>query len=217
MTDPLGPGLGFETWGVDWPPAADAPEVPPPPPVEEPATLVPAALGEGTETPPSLAVLVEGLLFLGDKPVTPALAARAIPGLDAPGFERTISALNRRYRSQNRPYAIRRRDDGYEMALLPRHAALEDRLRGEPRTMRIEGNLLDTLAIVAFRQPVARAAVDALKGGDTGPALRSLVRLGLVTQQGGSKGSYVTTPSFLRLFQIDRIEDLPRPADLERD
>jgi chromosome segregation and condensation protein ScpB len=36
-----------------------------------------------------------------------------------------------------------------------------------------------------------------------------------VTQQGGSKGGYVTTPAFLKLFQIDRIEDLPRPADLE--
>ena len=101
------------------------------------------------------------------------------------------------------------------MALLPRHGAIEDRLRGEPRTLRIEGNLLDALAIVAFRQPVTRAAVDALKGGDTGPALRQLVRLGLVTQQGGSKGGYVTTPAFLKLFQIDRIEDLPRPADLE--
>lgn len=214
MTDPIGPGLNFEFWGVDWPPAEEAPEASPPPAVEEPASLT-AAREEAPETPPSLVVLVEGLLFLGDRPVTPALAARTIPGLDAPGFERAISSLNRRYRAQNRPYAIRRRDDGYEMALLPRHGALEDRLRGEPRTLRIEGNLLDALAIVAFRQPVTRAAVDALKGGDTGAALRQLVRLGLVTQQGGSKGGYVTTPAFLKLFQIDRIEDLPRPADLE--
>lgn len=50
--------------------------------------------------------------------------------------------------------------------------------------MRVEGNLLDALAIVAFRQPVTRAAADSLKGGDTGPALRQLVRLGLVAQQG---------------------------------
>lgn len=216
MTDPVGPGLDFEAWGVDWPPAVDEPDAPQPPTAEEPA-VVSVERQEAPETPPSLSVLVEGLLFLGDRPVTPALAARTIPGLDAPAFERTISVLNRRYRTQNRPYAIRRRDDGYEMALLTRHGTLEDRLRGEPRTMRIEGNLLDTLAIVAFRQPVARAAVDALKGGDTGSALRSLVRLGLVTQQGGGKGGYVTTPAFLRLFQIDRIEDLPRPADLERD
>lgn len=215
MTDPKGPGAEFEAWGVDWPPAPESSEPMPGPDAGE--TAAPGLAGEidGLETPPSQAALVEGLLFLGDKPVTPALAARAIPGMDSPGLVRTILALNRRYRSQNRPYAIRRRDDGYEMALLPRHGPLEDRLRGEPRTLRIEGSLLDTLAIVAFRQPVAKAAVDGLKGGDTGQALRQLVRLGLVTQQGGGKGGYVTTPAFLKLFQIDRIEDIPRPADLE--
>ena len=214
MTDPLGPGLNFEAWGVDWPPTEEQVETSPPPESVEPEAI-PSVRDDAPETPPSVAVLLEGLLFLGDRPVNPELASRLIPGLDAPAFERAVSSLNRRYRAQNRPYAIRRRDDGYEMALLPRHGAIEDRLRGEPRTLRIEGNLLDALAIVAFRQPVTRAAVDALKGGDTGPALRQLVRLGLVTQQGGSKGGYVTTPAFLKLFQIDRIEDLPRPADLE--
>ena len=214
MTDPLGPGLNFEAWGVDWPPTEEPVETSPPSESVEPEAI-PSVLDDAPETPPSVAVLLEGLLFLGDRPVNPELASRLIPGLDAPAFERAVSSLNRRYRAQNRPYAIRRRDDGYEMALLPRHGAIEDRLRGEPRTLRIEGNLLDALAIVAFRQPVTRAAVDALKGGDTGPALRQLVRLGLVTQQGGSKGGYVTTPAFLKLFQIDRIEDLPRPADLE--
>jgi segregation and condensation protein B len=216
MTDPAPGEPDFVAWGVDWPVEG---EVSPETGAEPVADVSPAALPareEEEEGPPALMTILEGMLFLGDEPVSAALAGRTVPGLDVTAFERAVSSLNRRYRAQNRPYAIRRRGNGYEMALIPRYGYLEDRIRGEPRSMRVEGNLLDALAIVAFRQPVTRAAADSLKGGDTGPALRQLVRLGLVAQQGGAKGVYATTPAFLKLFQIDRIEDLPRPADLEQ-
>lgn len=218
MTDPLGPETEFEKWGIDWPPPEDDQAPSQPEAVHETGQQGPSFHPSGEPppvSPPSMTTLIEGLLFLGDKVVNAEVARRVIPGLDSGTFEQMVTALNRRYRSQNRPYWIRRSGDGYEMALVPRLGAIEERLRGEPRGMRIEGALLDTLAIVAFRQPATRAAIEAMKGSDAGGALRQLVRLGLVTQQGGSKGGYSTTPAFLRVFQIDRIEDLPRPVDLE--
>ncbi|MCY2947416.1 MAG: SMC-Scp complex subunit ScpB [Planctomycetota bacterium] len=217
MTNPKVPGMDFEAWGIDWPPPDD--EVVPLQAVDgnapEPDEGFQETEEPAPESPPSVAMLIEGLLFLGDRLVNFAMAGRVIPALEASVFEQAIGGLNRRYRAQNRPYWIRRRDDGYEMALLPRFGNIEERLRGEPRSMRIEGALLDTLAIVAFRQPVTRAAIEALKGSDAGGVLRQLTRLGLISQQSGSKGGYKTTPAFLRVFQIDRIEDLPRPVDLE--
>ena len=216
MTNPQVPGMDFEAWGIDWPPPDD--EVVPLQAVvgnaPEPDEGFQETEEPAPESPPSVAMLIEGLLFLGDRLVNFAMAGRVIPALEASVFEQAIGGLNRRYRAQNRPYWIRRRDDGYEMALLPRFGNIEERLRGEPRSMRIEGALLDTLAIVAFRQPVTRAAIEALKGSDAGGVLRQLTRLGLISQQSGSKGGYKTTPAFLRVFQIDRIEDLPRPVAL---
>jgi segregation and condensation protein B len=218
MTDPQKPEMNFEAWGIDWPSPEDE-VVPFQDVVVGNATDLDEAFHQAEdqphESPPSVSMLIEGLLFLGDRLVNFAMAGRIIPALDATVFDQAIGGLNRRYRAQNRPYWIRRRDDGYEMALLPRFGSVEERLRGEPRSMRLEGPLLDTLALVAFRQPVTRAAIEALKGSDAGGVLRQLTRLGLISQQSGSKGGYKTTPAFLRVFQIDRIEDLPRPVDLE--
>jgi segregation and condensation protein B len=77
------------------------------------------------------------------------------------------------------------------------------------------------LALVAYRQPVGREELDSLRGADSGPVLRQLQRLGLVTMsQRGDAGNHEvlfgTTPRFLELFGLRSLDDLPQIGDWER-
>ena len=169
-----------------------------------------------SEAPPSPLALVEAVLFLGGPARSEGSLAEALPGLNPAEFTRHIQQLNERYQKQNRPYRIVRQEKGWQMLLRPAHRAVADRLRGEAPTLKLEGPLLETLAVVAYRQPVKRADIDALRGGDSSGPLRHLARLGLIRAEGSREANYRTTPAFLKLFSIDRLEDLPRPVDLEK-
>ncbi|MCX8141055.1 MAG: SMC-Scp complex subunit ScpB [Thermogemmata sp.] len=130
---------------------------------------------------PTVEQILEAMLFVGGPPLTPATAASAIRGLTEERFHQALHALNRRYRRQKRPYAIVPREDGFVLTLLPAYQHLRERLYGGPRTVRLSQAALDVLAIVAYRQPLTKAEVDALRGQESGPQLRQLLRLGLIT------------------------------------
>jgi segregation and condensation protein B len=170
--------------------------------------------------PPPVERLVEAMLFLGGPPLTAARAADAVRGLSPERLAEAVATLNRAYRGQGRPYHVLLRDQGYELVLRPRYAPVADRLLGSPREARLSARALDVLAVVAYRQPVTRPEIEALRGGDCAGPLRQLVRLGLVAlQRGGAGGrdvTYGTTPRFLTLFHLRSLDDLPRTQDLQR-
>jgi segregation and condensation protein B len=173
------------------------------------------------DSPPPLERLVEAMLFLGGPPLTAARAAKAVRGLAAERLAAVVDGLNRAYRSQGRPYHVQMRDQGYELVLRSRYVRVVDHLFGSPREARLSPQALDVLALVAYRQPVARAEIEALRGFDCAGQLRQLVRLGLVALQrggaaGGSDVTYSTTPRFLSLFRLRSLDDLPRTRDLQQ-
>jgi segregation and condensation protein B len=180
----------------------------------------PGGGGAADGAPPPLARIVEAILFLGGAPVTAARAGEAVRGLTAAQLAEAVEGLNRDYRRQGRPYRIRARDHGYELALLPRYRVVQERLYGPQREARLSPQALDVLALVAYRQPVTRQEVESLRGADCGALLRQLVRLGLVAVQRGAAGSkevvYGTTPRFLALFNLRSLDDLPRTHELHR-
>jgi segregation and condensation protein B len=149
------------------------------------------------------------------------VACAAVRGLTADAFRAAVDSLNRRYRSQNRPYAIQPRDDGFVLAVLPTQRGLRERLHGGPRETRLTQPALDVLAVVAYRQPVAKAEVDAVRGTDSGSVLRQLVRLGLIAVQhradsGTREVRYGTTPRFLRVFGLASLDELPRLGETQQ-
>ncbi|MFO0928787.1 MAG: SMC-Scp complex subunit ScpB [Gemmataceae bacterium] len=171
-------------------------------------------------SPPPVERIVEAMLFIGGAPLSVVRACEAIRGLTPEGFAQAVAALNRAYREQGRPYRIGVRDDGYEMTLRPGFAAVRERLFGGQREARLSMPALDTLALVAYRQPVTRPEVDSLRGADSLALLRQLVKLGLIAVQRGSSGDaevcYGTTTRFLQLFGLRNLDDLPRTADLQK-
>ncbi len=169
--------------------------------------------------PPPLERLVEAMLFVGGAPLTAARAAEALRGLTGEQFAEIVDGLNRRYRHQNRPYRVRRYDEGFELALQPQYRAVQERLAGSPREARLSQAALDVLALVAYRQPTTRQELESQRGADCGATLKQLVRLGLVAVQGaGSVGGscYGTTARFLSLFGLRSLDDLPRTQDLQK-
>ncbi len=163
--------------------------------------------------------MVEALLFVAGAPLSAARAAEALRGLTPEQLAQVIDDLNRDYRRQGRPYRVQPRDGGYELALLPRYRVVTDRLYGPTRAARLSPPTLDVLSLIAYRQPLTRQEVESLRGADCGPALRTLVRLGLAAVRRGEPGGeavYVTTPRFLSLFGLRSLDDLPRTQDLQK-
>lgn len=152
-----------------------------------------AGSSSASTSTPTIEQILEAMLFVGGPPLTAATAASAIRGLTEERFHQALQALNRRYRQQKRPYAIVPREEGFVLTLLPSYLPLRERLYGGPRTLRLSQATLDVLAIVAYRQPVTKAEVDALRGQESGPQLRQLLRLGFITML--HRGESLPTPN----------------------
>jgi len=173
------------------------------------------------EAPPSPRQIVEALLFVGGPPLSPARAGEIIRGLSPEQLRDTVDELNRTYRKQARPYAIQSSDAGYTLALKAPFRGVRERLVASPREARLMPAALDVLALIAYRQPIAKAEIDSQRGADSRGALQQLVRLGLVAvvqqpELGPKEIAHVTTPRFLELLGLSSLDDLPQTGDLQR-
>lgn len=208
------------TWQEEVMPPADLADLPP----DDAAASAPAA--PATADVPALAPtperLIEALLFVTRDPLTAADAGRAVRGLTPEHFHQIIEMLNAGYRRQARPYFAVRSGDGYRLALRHRHRGVLERLYGGVKEARLTPAAVEALAIVAFRQPVSKTDVDSLRGQDSGPLLRQLIKRGLIAprrsdaQPDAAAWHYETTPRFLELFNLASLADLPRVDDLDR-
>jgi segregation and condensation protein B len=175
---------------------------------------------ESESAPPPLRRIIEAMLFVGGAPLSALRAAEAVRGLTVEQFREILDGLNRDYRQQGRPYRIQVREQGCELVLQPRFRGVLDRLYGATREARLSPATLDVLALVAYRQPIGKQEVEALRGADSAGALRQLVRLELIAVRRGEADqrdvTYSTTSRFLSLFQLRSLEDLPRTQDLQK-
>ncbi len=154
----------------------------------------PAAPPLAEEAAPPVEQILEAMLFVGGPPLTAATVCRILRGLSPEDVAAAIDALNRRYRRQNRPYAIERRGDGWSLTVLPAYRGLRERLYGGTRAVRLSPAALDTLAIIAYRQPVTKAEIDAVRGADSAAAIRQLLRLGFIAVTRRAEGGEEPSP-----------------------
>lgn len=208
---PEGRGEGSERATLPDDESRASPQPTPAPP--HPRSL--SARGEGGDLPPPPLRIVEAMLFVGGPPLTAAKACSAVRGLSADRFHDLIDELARKYRRQNRPYSVQPRDDGFVLAVKPQFKSLREKLYGGPRQARLSQPAVDVLSLVAYRQPLSKPEIDALRGTDSAAVVRQLVRLGLiaVTRRADSEQravQYGTTPRFLGVFGLGSLDDLPR-------
>ena len=159
-------------------------------------------------------------MFAADGPVRPRDIASAyadVLGKDPPSEKRVAKAvghLNRSYRANEHVFRIEEWGEGYRMATVPSVAPFLNFFFNRGRERRLSRSLMETLAIVVYRQPVTKPEVDFVRGVDAGYALSRLMERGLVDVVGRSDSLgrpliYGTTKSFLEQFGLKSIDDLP--------
>jgi segregation and condensation protein B len=163
--------------------------------------------------------IIEALLFASESPLTPADLARADEGLDEERVEAAIAELRAEYDREQRAFTVHEVGGGYQLLTRPEFAPVLERFDSVPASQRISGPALETLAIIAYRQPVGRAEVEEIRGVGAGGVLKTLQERGLVEVVGRSEALgrpllYGTTQFFLQHFGFRGIDDLPRSEEL---
>lgn len=179
----------------------------------------PSAIAVEAETPPALTRIVEALLFASPWQLSAERICSFIRGLTPDVLEQTIQEMNLHYRQHGRPYAIVPHHGCYRLALRPRYQHHLEQLYGGVKEVRLSPVAVETLAIIAYRQPVSAAATEAILGQDCMPYIRQLIKRGMIQVKGQDLENhplYVTTSRFLKFFSLSKVEDLPRADDMER-
>jgi segregation and condensation protein B len=128
-----------------------------------------------------------------------------------------IRRLNRWYDETGSAFRAEELAGGFQLLSRPKFGGWLRRLYNSPVEVRLSGPALETLAVVAYRQPVLRAEIEAIRGVDCGEILRQLMERDLVRTAGradelGRPYWYATTKRFLQVFGLRHLDDLPRAA-----
>lgn len=205
-------------------PAKAADETPAPQTAaSEPAKEAPAAQEEDSaSSAPSgdlletddLKKIIETLLFITDRPVKPGRIADVVETADARRVREIIRQLQEEYASQGRAVQIVELGGGFQMSTKPEYGRWVRRLYNEKMTTKLSNAALETLAIVAYKQPITRAEMEAIRGVDVAGPLERLLERALVRVVGkkdtvGRPMVYGTTDEFLRMFGLNKISELP--------
>jgi len=164
--------------------------------------------------------IIEAVLFASEAPLTAGEIARASGDLSSKDVEEAINELRLEYEGEERSFQIYPLGDGYQILTRPEYAPYLERLDSVTRASRLSRAALETLAIIAYRQPVSRMDVEELRGVNVAGVLRSLQERGLIDVVGRAEGLgrpllYGTTRKFLDHFGLQSLEDLPRPEELK--
>jgi segregation and condensation protein B len=177
---------------------------------EKPAK--PLALPPGA----SLAGAIEALLLVANEPLSAREIADVLEDASLADVRGAIHELRERYAREPRGFDLAEVAGGWRLLTRPEYAPWVSRLENVRREERLTKAQLESLAVIAYRQPILRADVDSVRGVDSGGAIRALVEKGLVKVVGRSEALgrpllYGTTDRFLEQFGLRSLKDLPRP------
>jgi segregation and condensation protein B len=157
--------------------------------------------------------ILESLLFAAGEPVSVARLAAAIEGVSRTEVQQALGAIAREYGGQGRGIVLEEVAGGYQLRTPKVHANYVRKLLAA-RPPRLSRPLLETAAIIAYRQPITRPEIEQLRGVDSGAVLETLLERRLVRIAGrkeapGRPMLYATTPEFLEIFGLKDLDSLP--------
>ncbi|HEX2601993.1 MAG TPA: SMC-Scp complex subunit ScpB [Gemmatimonadaceae bacterium] len=168
-----------------------------------------------------LAKLLEAALFASAAPVpVDALRLMAAHADDSEStLESALSELRDHYDSEGHGVELVEVAGGWQILTRPEYTEAIERAQLAARPQRLSAAALETLAIIAYRQPIGRAEIEEIRGVGAGAILKSLAERGLIDIVGRGEGLgrpllYGTTPSFLEQFALRHLEELPRADEL---
>jgi segregation and condensation protein B len=164
-----------------------------------------------------LARILESLLFLSADPVSVAALADAVEAEPAEVLE-ALEGLGEAYESDGRGLVLRRLAGGYALSSHPDAELAARRLLARPRTPPLTSAQAETMAIVAYLQPVSRPEIARIRGVSAESAAATLLERGLIEESGRSQfgaALYRTTELFLKLFGLGEVAELPEIAGFD--
>jgi segregation and condensation protein B len=163
--------------------------------------------------------IVEAVLFASDAPLKAEEIARADESLDEDAVEAAIRDLRAEYAESGRAFQIEEVAEGYQILTLSEFAPYLERFDTVPRPSRLSGPSLETLAIIAYRQPIGRLEIEYIRGVSSAGVIRTLQDRALIDIVGRAEGVgrpllYGTTSRFLEHFGFKSLDALPTPEEL---
>ena len=163
--------------------------------------------------------ILEALLFASDAPVGLSTLVEVLDGPDAATVAEELAQMARDYEESERGVTLAEIAGGYQLLSKKECAPWIERMLRSRRKVRLSRAGLETLAIVAYKQPVTKVEIDSIRGVDSSGSLHTLLERGLVAIKGRSKGVgrplvYATSTEFLSYIGINDISDLPELKEL---
>lgn len=164
--------------------------------------------------------IFEALLFASDEPVSAARFREIAPELGGVDLKKLMDTLNAEYENTHRVFRIHQVAGGYQMFTLPEFADVLERLYARRQQNRLSAKALETLAIIAYKQPITRAEIEQIRGVNADGVLRTLLSKNLIAISGTAQGPgnpflYTTSRQFLEYFGLKSLQDLPRLKELD--
>lgn len=163
--------------------------------------------------------IIESLLFVADEPLNVERLKKIIPQTDTREIRQALSDLASAYDSRQTSFYLDEVAGGYQLRTRPAYTEWIRRLV-QPKPARLSRAALETLAIIAYKQPVIRADIEHVRGVDSGGVLRMLMERKLIRILGrkeipGRPLIYATTKLFLEIFGLKDLKELPSPQEIE--
>ncbi|MFB3057057.1 MAG: SMC-Scp complex subunit ScpB [Ignavibacteriaceae bacterium] len=171
--------------------------------------------------------IIEALIFSSDDSLISAEIINAIKGIDgedieitANDIENVVELLNKKYSEGNNSYKIVKLANGYIYATLEEYAKYVGYLSSEKTKRRLSPAALETLSIIAYKQPITKPELETIRGVNSDHIISSLLEKNLITIKGRSESIgrpllYTTTDDFLKYFGLNTLSDLPKPREIE--
>lgn len=164
--------------------------------------------------------IVEALLFVAHKPLTVSEIKKVVAGVNATEIKSVIQELKEEFQSRGSSFRLQEIAGGYEISTSPEFAPWIMKLELEKRKRQATQSALETLAILAYKQPVTRVEIEELRGVNVSAVLSTLLERNLIKIVGrkevpGRPLLYGTTEKFLEHFGLKSLEELPKISEIK--
>ena len=165
--------------------------------------------------------ILEAILFAASEPITIRQFQHALPGLNARVIRRVLSELRDEYRETGRSFGLVEIANGYQISTRPEYSEWIRKFYIQQVRVTLSPSALETLAIVAYKQPVTRADVSSIRGVNSDSVINALVEKDLVCVSGRKEGAgrsllFSTTDKFLQQFGLKDSSELPSLDEIEQ-
>ena len=171
--------------------------------------------------------IIESLIFASDEPISAQEIIKAVKEIDGDetsitpsDIDKSVSELNEKYNGDESSFKILRIAEGFIFGTKSEYAKYVGFLSNEKTKRRLSQAALETLAIIAYKQPITKPEIESIRGVNSDYMINTLLEKVLITIRGRSETIgrpllYGTTSEFLKYFGINKISDLPKPREID--